>query len=108
MLEFLKTPTGLSLIIFVFCSIIIFIIRKTRTKKDDEFLDIYVEKGVEFALSVMPANTTINWIKFTKNAMVEFQKAYTSEKKMAPDASTYERAKAIIEEIAKQKASLGK
>jgi hypothetical protein len=94
---------GYGLIVLVVAFIIIMIIRKTKTKKDDEILDNYIEKGIEFAISIMPANSTVNAIKLTKNALSKFVEAYTVDKQTAPDASVYKKAKALIEDIAQQK-----
>lgn len=80
----------------------LWIIRKTETKKDDEIIDNYVAKAVKLALQVIPKpeETEINWLKFTANILAEFNRAYTKEQGEAPDASTFEKAKALIKEIA--------
>ena len=87
---------------------IIWIIRATKTKKDDAILDNYIQQGIKFALSIMPKNTDVNWIKLTKNALQKFTEIYAKELGAAPDAGIYDKAKSLIEEIAKEKAELPK
>ena len=81
----------------------IWIVRYTKTEKDDAVLDNFVKIGIDFALKVMPENTAVNWLKLTKNALSKFVEAYTASQGDAPDMTTYEKAKKLIEEIATQK-----
>lgn len=93
---------GWVLVAYVIFRIAIWVIRKTDSKKDDEILDNYVAKAVKLALQVIPnpENTQINWLKFVANALAEFNRAYTKEQGEAPDTSTFEKAKSLIQEIA--------
>lgn len=93
---------GWVLVVYVIFRIAIWVIRKTDSKKDDEILDNYVAKAVKLALQVIPnpENTQINWLKFVANALAEFNRAYTKEQGEAPDTSTFEKAKSLIQEIA--------
>lgn len=94
---------GWQVIIVIACSLIIWIIRATKTKKDDEILDNYVKKGVEYALAVMPKDSKIDWVKFVANALGKFNEIYTKTEELPPDAKLYDKAKQLIEEIAKLK-----
>jgi hypothetical protein len=89
--------------VVIACFLIIWIIRATKTKKDDEILDKYVKKGVEYALAVMPKDSKIDWVKFVANALGKFNEIYTKTEELPPDAKLYEKAKQLIEELAKLK-----
>ena len=93
---------GWVIVFYAICRIGLWIIRKTETKKDDLIIDEYVSKAVKMALQVIPKpeETQVNWLKFLGNALAEFNRAYTKEQGEAPDTSTYEKAKALILEIA--------
>ena len=105
MIEFLKTlfvSGGWVIAIYAFWRILLWVIRKTETKKDDVIIDEYVSKAVKLALQIIPKpeETQVNWLKFLGNALAEFNRAYTKEQGEAPDSSTYEKAKNLILEIA--------
>lgn len=93
---------GWVIAIYAFWRILLWVIRKTETKKDDVIIDEYVSKAVKLALQVIPKpeETQVNWLKFLGNALAEFNRAYTKEQGEAPDTSTYEKAKNLIIEIA--------
>lgn len=93
---------GWVIVAYAIFRIIIWVIRRSESKKDDEILDNYVAKAVKLALQVIPnpENTQVNWLKFLGNALAEFNRAYTKEQGEAPDTSTFEKAKALILEIA--------
>jgi len=91
-------------VVIVFVSfIIIWVIRATKTKKDDEILDKYVKKGVEYALAVMPKDSKIDWVKFVANALGKFNEIYTKTEELPPDSKLYDKAKQLIEKIAELK-----
>jgi len=94
---------GWQVVVVFVCFLIIWIIRATKTKKDDEILDKYVKKGVEYALAVMPKDSKIDWVKFVANALGKFNEIYTKTEELPPDAKLYDKAKQLIEEIAKLK-----
>lgn len=94
---------GWQVVVVFVCFLIIWIIRATKTKKDDEILDKYVKKGVEYASAVMPKDSKINWVKFVANALGKFNEIYTKTEELPPDAKLYNKAKQLIEEIAKLK-----
>lgn len=94
---------GWQVVVVAVCFIAIWIIRATKTKKDDEILDKYVKKGVEYALAVMPKDSKIDWVKFVANALGKFNEIYTKTEELPPDAKLYEKAKQLIEELAKLK-----
>lgn len=94
---------GWQVVVVFVCFLIIWIIRATKTKKDDEILDKYVKKGVEYALAVMPKDCKIDWVKFVANALGKFNEIYTKTEELPPDAKLYEKAKQLIEELAKLK-----
>lgn len=93
---------GWVLVLYVVYRVAFWIIRKTTTTTDDAILDNYVSKAVKFALTIIPNpdTTQINWLKFVGNALAKFNEAYTKEQGDSPDATTFEKAKKIIEEIA--------
>ncbi len=93
---------GWLLIVYIVFRILLMIIRKTKTKKDDEIIDNYVIKAVRLALQVIPKpeETQVVWVKFVGNVLAEFERAYIKEQGDAPDATTYEKAKNLIYEIA--------
>jgi hypothetical protein len=86
----------------------IYIIRKTKTTKDDELLDNFIAKGVQYAVGIMPKDCKIDSIKFLGNALAEFVEVYTKTQKVAPDGSILKYAKIAFEEIAKSKQEFGK
>lgn len=94
---------GWQVVVVFVCFLIIWIIRATKTKKDDEILDKYVKKGVEYALAVMPKDSKIDWVKFVANALGKFNEIYTKTEELPPDAKLYDKAKQLIEELAKLK-----
>lgn len=63
---------GWQVVVVICCFVLIWIIRATKTKKDDEILDKYVTTAVSYALKVMPANSNIDWVKFVGNALGKF------------------------------------
>ncbi|MBR4633078.1 MAG: hypothetical protein IKO48_07180 [Elusimicrobia bacterium] len=91
---------GWVILFYVLCRVLFWIIRKTKTEKDDVILDKYVSQAVNFALKIIPQNSNVNWVKFVGNALGKFSEAYTKEQGDAPDISTIEKAKKLIEEIA--------
>ena len=104
-MEFLKSlfvNGGWIILVYILFRIVLWIIRQTETKKDDEIVDNYVIKAVKLALQVIPKpeETQINWLKFTANVLAEFNRAYTKEQGETPDSSTFEKAKTLIKEIA--------
>jgi hypothetical protein len=105
MLNFLWSELGITLLCFVSSIIIIFVIRKTNTKKDDEILDKYVVEGIEFALSVMPANSKVNWVKLVINAATQFQKVYHETNGKLPDGKLLAQVYPMIQDAAKKKAT---
>lgn len=90
---------GWQVVIVILCFVLIWVIRATKTKKDDEILDKYVATAVEYALKVMPANAKIDWVKFVGNALGKFNEIYTKTNELPPDAKLYDRAKQLIEKI---------
>lgn len=92
---------GWLVLVYIAFRITLWIIRQTKTKKDDEIVDTYVIKAVKLALQVIPKpeETQINWLKFTANVLAEFNRAYTKEQGETPDSSTFEKAKNLIKEI---------
>jgi hypothetical protein len=105
LLNFLFSDLGITLVCFIASIIIIFVIRKTSTKKDDEILDKYVVEGIEFALSIMPANSTVNWIKLAKNALTQFITVYTKTNGELPSKDLIAQAITMIQDAAKKKAT---
>lgn len=102
-MEFLKQifiNGGWVILFYCLVRIGIWIVRKTETKTDDVILDKYVNQAVSFALKIIPQNSNINWVKFVGNALGKFNEAYTKEQGDAPDITTIEKAKKLIEEIA--------
>lgn len=93
---------GWVICLYILFRIGLWIVRKTKTTKDDIIVDNYVAKAVKLALQVIPnpENTQVNWLKFLGNALAEFNRAYTKEQGEAPDTTTFEKAKALITEIA--------
>lgn len=93
---------GWLMVAYIVFRVGLWIVRKTKTTKDDEFVDKYVNKAVKLALQVIPnpQTTQINWVKFTANVLAEFNRAYTKDQGETPDTSTFEKAKKLIEEIA--------
>lgn len=93
---------GWLMVVYIVFRVWLWIVRKTKTTKDDEFVDKYVNKAVKLALQVIPnpQTTQINWVKFTANVLAEFNRAYTKDQGETPDTSTFEKAKKLIEEIA--------
>ena len=98
--EIFSSYGGWKTICVVFaCFALIWIIRATKTKKDDEILDEYVSTGIEYALKVMPKDSKIEWVKFVGNALGKFSEIYTKTQKLPPDAKVYDKAKQLIEEL---------
>lgn len=91
------------LAVIVLSFVAIWIIRATKTQKDDVILDKYVTVAIEYALKVMPVDSKINWVKFTANALGKFAEIYTKTNQLPPDAKLYEKIKQLIETIAKEK-----
>lgn len=94
---------GWQVVIVIFCFVVIWVIRATKTNKDDEILDRYVATAVEYALKVMPANAKIDWVKFVGNALGKFNEIYTKTNELPPDAKLYDKAKQLIEKFAELK-----
>ena len=94
---------GWQVVIVICCFVLIWIIRATKTKKDDEILDKYVTTAVSYALKVMPQNSKIDWVKFVGNALGKFNEIYTKTNELPPDAKLYEKAKQLIEKITELK-----
>ena len=90
---------GWQVVIVICCFVLIWIIRATKTKKDDEILDKYVTTAVSYALKVMPQNSKIDWVKFVGNALGKFNEIYTKTNELPPDAKLYNKAKQLIEKI---------
>lgn len=94
------TYGGYAIILYILFRVAIWIIRKSENKVDDKILDTYVSKAVDFALTIIPANSTVNWIKFVGNALGQFQTAYIKEQGEIPSESVMEKAKTLIYEVA--------
>ena len=94
---------GWQVVIVICCFVLIWIIRATKTKKDDEILDKYVTTAVSYAIKVMPQNSKIDWVKFVGNALGKFNEIYTKTNELPPDAKLYEKAKQLIEKVAEIK-----
>ena len=94
---------GWQVVVVICCFGLIWIVRATKTKKDDEILDKYVTTAVSYALKVMPANSNIDWVKFVGNALGKFNEIYTKTNELPPDAKLYEKAKQLIEKITELK-----
>ena len=94
---------GWQVVIVICCFVLIWIVRATKTKKDDEILDKYVTTAISYALKVMPQNSKIDWVKFVGNALGKFNEIYTKTNELPPDAKLYEKAKQLIEKIAEIK-----
>ena len=90
---------GWQVVIVICCFVLIWIIRATKTKKDDEILDKYVTTAVSYALKVMPQNSKIDWVKLVGNALGKFNEIYTKTNELPPDAKLYNKAKQLIEKI---------
>ena len=90
---------GWQVVIVICCFVLIWIIRATKTKKDDEILDKYVTTAVSYAIKVMPQNSKIDWVKFVGNALGKFNEIYTKTNELPPDAKLYNKAKQLIEKI---------
>lgn len=107
MLDILKelfTSYGGWWILFtVVCFAVVWVIRKTKTDKDDKILDEYVAVAINYALKIMPKDSKIDWVKLVANALGKFNEVYTKTNDMPPDASLYEKAKAVIEKVAELK-----
>ena len=91
------------LAVIVLSFVAIWVIRATKTQADDKILDKYVAVGIEYALKVMPADSKIDWVKFTANALGKFAEIYTKTNQLPPDAKLYEKIKQLIETIAREK-----
>ncbi len=91
------------LAVIVLSFVAIWIIRATKTQKDDVILDKYVAVAIEYALKVMPADSKIDWVKFVANALGKFSEIYTKTNQLPPDAKLYEKIKQLIETIAREK-----
>ena len=98
-----KELGGWQVVVVIFCFVLIWIVRATKTKNDDEILDKYVTTAVSYALKVMPANSNIDWVKFVGNALGKFNEIYTKTNELPPDAKLYEKAKQLIEKITELK-----
>ena len=94
---------GWQVVIVICCFVLIWIIRATKTKKDDEILDKYITTAVSYAIKVMPQNSKIDWVKFVGNALGKFNEIYTKTNELPPDAKLYEKAKQLIEKVAEIK-----
>jgi len=94
---------GMSIIFVVASFAAIWFIRRTQNPKANEILDRYVAVGIEYALKVMPANSKLNWVKFTANALGKFMEVYVKTQGQCADANVYNKAKLLIEAIAEQK-----
>lgn len=94
---------GWQVVVVICCFGLIWIVRATKTKKDDEILDKYVTTAISYALKVMPQNSKIDWVKFVGNALGKFNEIYTKTNELPPDAKLYEKAKQLIEKIAEIK-----
>lgn len=97
--------------ITIACGILIFIVKKTKTKKDDEFLKKatnilpLIQKGLDFAIKEIPAGRTVNALKLADNAIEAFENLYKEVNTTDLDISTQQVAKIIIAELAKQRAA---
>lgn len=94
---------GWQVVIVIVSFIIIWVIRATKTKKDDEILDKYVTTAIDYALKVMPKDSKIDWVKFVANALGKFNEIYTKTNELPPDSKLYDKAKQLIEKIAELK-----
>ena len=101
--EIFQKLGGWQVVIVIACFLIIWIIRATKTQKDDEILDKYVSRAVEYAVNIMPKDSKIDWVKFVANALGKFNEIYTKTNELPPDAKLYEKAKQLIEKIAELK-----
>ena len=87
----------------VLAFVAVWIIRATKTTKDDAILDKYIMVAVEYAAKVMPKDSKINRVKFVANALGKFSEIYTKTNELPPDAKFYDKAKQLIETIAEEK-----
>lgn len=94
---------GWTALIVVLSFATVWIIRYTKTAKDDEILDKYVKVGIEYALAIMPKDSKIDWVKFVANALSKFSEVYTKTRELPPEADIYAKAKQLIEKIAELK-----
>lgn len=101
--ELFTSYGGWWIVFIVACFAIIWTIRKTKTDKDDKILDEYVAIGINYALMVMPKDSTIDWVKLVANALARFSEVYTKTNGMPPDAKLYDKVKAVIEKVAELK-----
>jgi hypothetical protein len=101
--ELFTTYGGVSIVFIALSFAAIWFIRATKTTRDDEILDKFVVTGIDYALKLVPANSTLNWVKFTANALGKFMEVYTKTQGQPADAKIYEKAKLLIETIASQK-----
>jgi len=101
--EIFQKLGGWQVVIVVCCFVLIWVIRATKTKKDDEILDKYVATAVEYAVKVMPKDCKIDWVKFVGNALGKFSEIYTKTNELPADAKLYDKAKQMIEKIAELK-----
>lgn len=101
--DLFSSYNGWTAIVVIVAFVIIWLIRWTKTKKDDEILDNYVSVGIEYALKVMPKDSKIDWVKFVGNALGKFSEVYTKTNELPADAKLYDKAKQLIEKIAELK-----
>ncbi|MDR0676931.1 MAG: hypothetical protein LBF97_07855 [Elusimicrobiota bacterium] len=95
-------------VISIILSALIFIlVKKTKTKKDDDMLEKFILPCLEYANSVIPDSEKLNkdWLKITKNMLVKFIEQWTKQEKLLPNASQIDRFKVLAEDIAKQQAN---
>jgi hypothetical protein len=101
--ELFTTYGGFLSVVVILSFLIIWVIRWTKTTKDDEILDKYVSVGIEYAVKIMPKDSKIDWVKFVANALGKFNEVYTKTNELPADAKLYEKAKALIEKITELK-----
>lgn len=104
----LQQFTGISIgVIGILIGFLVFYItRKTKTKKDDEIVDQFIEPAFATAFKMIPENCNINWLKLVKNMLGAFITEYTKQKQIPPTASEYERFKQLAIDYAKYKGNI--
>jgi hypothetical protein len=91
------TSGGWVFLVIVAVWLIQFIVSKTKTQVDDTILNTYVKQGVAFALSVIPANSTINWVKFAGNVLGKVNEVFVKSEGFLPDTATSEAIRKLVE-----------
>jgi hypothetical protein len=93
------TSGGWVFLVILAVWLIQFIVSRTKTQVDDTILNTYVKQGVEFALSVIPAGSTLNWVKFAGNVLGKVNEVFVKNQGTLPNATTAEQIRRLVELI---------